>query len=568
MSHQDDTREYTVEGMTCGHCALSVHEEVAEVAGRRARRRRPRLRAADGDRRARRRRRGARRRRRGRLRGARHERRPRRSRASPPCSPSLFGVERPRRRRARPRGRRRAPPATRTRARPTMAGTRRDPVRGLAVAEDGLRLVVADPELRRGRTRDAALPRSSTSDGAHACATSTSTHEKRMHLIVVRRDLTGFQHLHPEQAADGTWTHAAAPRRRRLLPRVRRLRARRRGAHARHRPARRRRAPTCAPLPAPAPTAAATAATTCGSTPAHARPGDEADLRFTITRDGAPVAAPSPTSARAATWSRCARATSRSCTSTRRARRATASAFAADVPDRGPLPPVPAVQARRPRPHRRLHAARSDDARPTAAPRAADHGHDVRVVREPHRAQAQQARRRHAPRSTTRPRRRRVDFDAGAVEPERARRRGRGRRLPRRAARRPSRRRRREVDETAPLRRRLLVSAALTLPVLLLAMIPPLQFDNWQWLSLTLAAPVVVWGALAVPPRGLGEPQARHGDDGHADLASACSPRSAGRCTRCSSATPAMPGMTMALRPDPRARRRRPTRSTSRSRAP
>src|SRR5919108_2223083 len=53
-----------------------------------------------------------------------------------------------------------------------------------------------------------------------------------------------------------------------------------------------------------------------------------------------------------------------------------------------------------------------------------------------------------------------------------------------------------EIDETAPLRVRLLVSLALTVPVLLLAMIPPLQFDNWQWLSLTLAAPVVVWGAL------------------------------------------------------------------------
>jgi Cu+-exporting ATPase len=52
-----------------------------------------------------------------------------------------------------------------------------------------------------------------------------------------------------------------------------------------------------------------------------------------------------------------------------------------------------------------------------------------------------------------------------------------------------------EVDETAPLRQRLLVSLALMLPVLAMAMIPPLQFDNWQWLSLTLAAPVVVWGA-------------------------------------------------------------------------
>ncbi len=49
--------------------------------------------------------------------------------------------------------------------------------------------------------------------------------------------------------------------------------------------------------------------------------------------------------------------------------------------------------------------------------------------------------------------------------------------------------------EVASLRHRLLVSTALMLPVLVLAMIEPLQFDNWQWLSLTLAAPVVVWGA-------------------------------------------------------------------------
>src|SRR3954462_7789973 len=44
------------------------------------------------------------------------------------------------------------------------------------------------------------------------------------------------------------------------------------------------------------------------------------------------------------------------------------------------------------------------------------------------------------------------------------------------------------------LRRRLFVSAALTVPVVAMAMIPALQFQYWQWLSLTLAAPVVVWG--------------------------------------------------------------------------
>ncbi|NEC16719.1 heavy metal translocating P-type ATPase, partial [Streptomyces parvus] len=48
----------------------------------------------------------------------------------------------------------------------------------------------------------------------------------------------------------------------------------------------------------------------------------------------------------------------------------------------------------------------------------------------------------------------------------------------------------------AALRQRLLVSAVLATPVVLLAMIPALQFDYWQWLSLTLAAPVVVWGGL------------------------------------------------------------------------
>jgi Cu+-exporting ATPase len=52
-----------------------------------------------------------------------------------------------------------------------------------------------------------------------------------------------------------------------------------------------------------------------------------------------------------------------------------------------------------------------------------------------------------------------------------------------------------EPDETAVLRQRLLASALLAAPVVLLAMVPALQFDAWQWLSLTLAAPVVTWGA-------------------------------------------------------------------------
>ncbi|MBC9735372.1 heavy metal translocating P-type ATPase [Nocardioides marmotae] len=45
------------------------------------------------------------------------------------------------------------------------------------------------------------------------------------------------------------------------------------------------------------------------------------------------------------------------------------------------------------------------------------------------------------------------------------------------------------------LRTRLLVSAVLSVPVIAMAMVPALQVDHWQWLSLTLAAPVAVWGA-------------------------------------------------------------------------
>jgi len=51
------------------------------------------------------------------------------------------------------------------------------------------------------------------------------------------------------------------------------------------------------------------------------------------------------------------------------------------------------------------------------------------------------------------------------------------------------------VDPTAALPRRLAVSAALALPVIVLSMVPMWQFRYWQWIALALAAPVVVWGA-------------------------------------------------------------------------
>lgn len=77
-------------------------------------------------------------------------------------------------------------------------------VRGLAVAEGGLRLVVADQQLERGKTER--LRFRIVDEDAKTVRDFDVEHTKRMHLIVARRDLTGFQHLHPTQGADGTWS--------------------------------------------------------------------------------------------------------------------------------------------------------------------------------------------------------------------------------------------------------------------------------------------------------------------------------------------------------------------------
>ena len=90
----------------------------------------------------------------------------------------------------------------------------------------------------------------------------------------------------------------------------------------------------------------------------------------------------------------------------------------------------------------------------------------------------------------------RVEFDPGAVAPdqlvEAVEAVGYSARRCRRASRAPADA---EPDEIAALRRRLIVAAVLSIPVLLMAMIPALQFDNFQWLSLNLVTPVVLWAA-------------------------------------------------------------------------
>jgi Cu+-exporting ATPase len=52
------------------------------------------------------------------------------------------------------------------------------------------------------------------------------------------------------------------------------------------------------------------------------------------------------------------------------------------------------------------------------------------------------------------------------------------------------------ADRSVVIRRRLLLAVALTSPLVLLAMVMPLQFDGWEWLALALATPVVFWAGF------------------------------------------------------------------------
>ena len=83
-------------------------------------------------------------------------------------------------------------------------GAAPDPVRGLAVAENGLKLELDRTELPRARTAELRF-RVVGADGRPVRDFEVE-HDKRMHLILVRRDLTGFQHLHPELGDDGEWS--------------------------------------------------------------------------------------------------------------------------------------------------------------------------------------------------------------------------------------------------------------------------------------------------------------------------------------------------------------------------
>jgi hypothetical protein len=159
-------------------------------------------------------------------------------------------------------------------------------LRGLAIAEDRLRVVVDDPELSRGR---AETFRFRIVDARGETVRDFDVeHERRMHLILARRDLTGFQHLHPKQGRDGSWSTRVK------LPEAGSYRVFADFSYQGE-------ATTLAgdlrvdgpadlrPLPAPAPLARSDGGYDVRLDSSGARPGREAALRFTITKDGEPI---------------------------------------------------------------------------------------------------------------------------------------------------------------------------------------------------------------------------------------------------------------------------------------
>jgi len=85
-----------------------------------------------------------------------------------------------------------------------QSGQKPDAVRGLAVAENGLKLKLDQRELPRGRRTK--LSFTVVGSNGQPVRDFQVEHTKRVHLIVARRDLTGFQHLHPKQGSNGRWS--------------------------------------------------------------------------------------------------------------------------------------------------------------------------------------------------------------------------------------------------------------------------------------------------------------------------------------------------------------------------
>ena len=160
------------------------------------------------------------------------------------------------------------------------------PVRGLAIAQEDLRVVVDDPEIRRGR---ADTIRFRVVDGNDRTVRDFDVeHERRMHLILARRDLTGFQHLHPEQGEDGEWSadvKIADAGSYRLFADF----AHEGESYTLASDLRVDGAADLRPLPEPATHAVSDGGYDVRLTTGDVHPGEEAELRFEVSRGGKPV---------------------------------------------------------------------------------------------------------------------------------------------------------------------------------------------------------------------------------------------------------------------------------------
>jgi hypothetical protein len=159
-------------------------------------------------------------------------------------------------------------------------------VRGLAVADSGLRLEVEQLELRRGTSERLAFR--IVDERGEVVRDFDIEHERRMHLIIARRDLTGFQHLHPEMAADGTWSTDVT------LPEAGSYRlfadfSYRDEAFTLASDLRVDGDAELRALPAPESVAVSDGGYDVKLDAGAARAGEESELRFTITRDGEPI---------------------------------------------------------------------------------------------------------------------------------------------------------------------------------------------------------------------------------------------------------------------------------------
>jgi hypothetical protein len=83
-------------------------------------------------------------------------------------------------------------------------GMEADGIRGLAVSDGGLTLDLARRTAPQGKRFRLAFR--IRDDRGHTVRDFDVEHTKRMHFIVVRRDLTGFRHLHPAESANGVWS--------------------------------------------------------------------------------------------------------------------------------------------------------------------------------------------------------------------------------------------------------------------------------------------------------------------------------------------------------------------------